>query len=367
MKICIYPYVNQAGIGTYAIELADYLSKENEIYAIGKTIPKNEKIKFIRQPKIPFIPFKLARYTPLGWIIFPYHDYKIAKMIDKINPELVFSSSELYFTKKKNIGVAWDYPKSVWQSILLAKRYASGLFFLYRAIREVEGNIMRRILQPRMDIRLGVSKFVTKKLNEQGKKAYYIPPGINLRENRERKKKKDKFTICFIAKNHIWRKRKGLKYLLDALMLVDKDFELIVIGNIPFYSNFKFRKYKKIKKKIKLTNVLSREETLKILSKSHILAAPSLYEEFGYMVLEALSLGIPVICSDNESFKDMVTKDCGIITSIKDKNIFARDLMKLFNRNLLNKMSRNAVKRVKEEFSWDVIIPKIERLIFNKK
>jgi len=363
MRIVLYPYTEQAGIGTYAVELANYFSEKNEVYAIGKTIPCNKKIKFIRQPET-IIPFKLARYTPLGWIIFPYNDYKIAKIIDKINPDLVFSSSELYFTKKKVIGVAWDYPKSVWQSILLAKKYSSGLFFVYRAVREVEGNIMHRILPPKIDIRLGVSRFVVKKFNELGKKSYYIPPGINVLENKE--KKNDKLTICFIAKNHIWRKRKGLQYLLDALMLIDKDFELIVIGNIPFYSDFKLRKYKKIKDRIKLMGLLSREETLKILSKSHILAAPSLYDEFGYMVLEALSLGIPVISSDNESFKDMVTEDCGIITNIKDKNIFAKDLVKLFDKKLLNDMSKNAVKRIKKEFSWNVIIPKIEKLSIEK-
>ena len=81
------------------------------------------------------------------------------------------------------------------------------------------------------------------------------------------------------------------------------------------------------------------------------------------MVLEALSLGIPVIASDNESFKDMITKECGIITNIKDKNIFADDLLKLFDINLINKMSKNAIKRVKENFSWDVIVPKIEKII----
>ncbi len=358
MKICVYPYTSQAGIGTYAIELANYLSKENEVYAIGETKPNNDKIKFIKQPKIPF---KLARYTPLGWIILPYYDYKISKIVNKINPNMFYSSTKVHFIKEKVIGVAWDYPKSIWKSILLAKKYASGLFFIYRAIREVEGTIMNRILPPKRDIILSVSRFVQKKLNEQNKKSYYIPPGINIIENR--KKKYDKFTICFIAKNHIWRKRKGLKYLLDALMLIQRDFELIIVGNIPFYSNFKFKKYKKIKNKIKITNVLSREKTLEILSKSQILAAPSLYDEFGYMVLEALSLGIPVIASDNESFKDMITKECGIITNIKDKNIFADDLSRLFDINLINKMSKNAIKRVKENFSWDVIIPKIEKII----
>jgi len=365
MKIVLYPYTNQAGIGTHAIELAYYLSDKHEVYAIGKGMPDNKKIRFIQQPELPLnIPFKLARYTPLGWIIFPYFDYRVAKIINKINPDFVFSSGILHFIKqKKVICVGWDYPKSIWQSILLAKKYASGLFFIYRAIREVEGNIMYRIFPPRMDIILGVNRFVTKKFNELGKKAYYVPPGIRIRENKE--KKYNKFTICFIAKNHIWRKRKGLKYLLDALMLIDKYFELVVIGNIPFYSNFKFKKYKKIKNKIKLTGTLSREETLEILSKSHILAAPSLYDEFGYMVLEALSLRIPVICSDNESFKDMVTEECGIITDIKDKNIFAGDLLRLFDKELLNEMSERAVERVKKEFLWDVIMPKIEEIIYS--
>lgn len=345
MKICLYPYTEQSGIGTYILEL--------------KKVFKDPII--IKPAKLSF----LGKIPPLIYFNYYFINKRLEKKVNKVNPDLFFSSDLIPFTdiKCKKIEVAWDYPKSIIECFRLAKKYSPWYLLPYFFLREIEFSLLNKISLKKNDKIIAINKKIENRLKKNRLDVVYIPPGINIKKNKE--EKYDKFTIVFIARNHIWTKRKGLRYLLDALLLINKDFELIVIGKVPFYSKFKYRRYRKIKDKIRLTGLLPRKETLNILSKAHLLAAPSLFDEFGFVVLEALSLGIPVIASDNYAFTEILTGKCGVITNITDKKKFSEDLLKLIDKKLLNKMSKEAVKRVKENYSWDVLIPRLKKIIKN--
>src|SRR3989338_8914222 len=95
----------------------------------------------------------------------------------------------------------------------------------------------------------------------KGIAAIHIPPGIQIPNITPTKNKT--LTLCFIARNHIWIKRKGLRYLLNALMIIKQkypqlDYKLHIIGNIPWYSQFILNKYKPLKDHIQIHGLLPR-------------------------------------------------------------------------------------------------------------
>ena len=366
MRIVLYPYNFHGGTAIYIVELAKYLKgTAHETYVIGERSGREGNLAFIRQPPFPF--GMMVRDTPLSYLAKPFLSYRIARTISRIRPEMVISSGFLYFVDKSIpiVQVGWDYPRSVMGAAVLARRYASGLLCWYRALREIESSVTDRLFPTRNELTACVNSVVAERLRERGEHAVYLPPGIT--PVRHRFSKYRRFTICFVAKNHIWTERKGLHHLLDALLTLAREhpeleWELQVIGNVPPDSAARFRKYHEIRERIAVAGPLPREKSMETVARSHLFAAPSLYDEFGYAVLEALMLGTPVIASQNESFLDMVTPECGVVTDTRDPAGFARQIARLVrDKRLIRQMGRNARKRAVREYSWEKVMERIRQ------
>lgn len=366
MKICLNPYIEGSGIGTYTLELARYLAKNtnHEIIVIGdkKLEDKNYNIKIYQSSKKRSFFFEIP---PISWIYGPYQDLKISKLVNQINPDIFHNSDHLAYNNIKcpTIAVGWDYPKNLLECIKLASMYEKKILLPYRIIREIEMSIKDWFAHKNAKKILCITNYLKSKIKS---KSIFLPPGINLQKNNENKF--EKLTITFIGRNHIWTKRKGLNYLLDALTLIEKyykiDYDLILIGNVPNRFNIILNQYNTIKHHIKIKGLLVREETLQIIKKSHLLAAPSIYDEFNFGVLEALSYGIPVIASKhNHSFKEMVGNDAGMCIDIFNKKEFAKTLLDLMNDDeKIKRLSKNAIQKIKDNYSWEVLAPKILKI-----
>ncbi|MBI4149103.1 glycosyltransferase family 4 protein [Candidatus Woesearchaeota archaeon] len=364
MRIVLYPYNFHGGTAIYIVELAAYLKGTgHRAYVIGEQEGKEGNLTFIRQPLFPG--GRIIRDTPLSYLLKPIMNQRIAAIINRINPDLVISSGFLYGVDKRIpiVQVGWDYPRSVAGAIQLARRYSSGLLCWYKALREIESSITDRLFPTRNELTACVSSVVARKLAERGEHAIYLPPGIMPMEHKYAKY--PRFTICFVAKNHIWVERKGLHHLLDALLVLAREhpelrWGLQVIGNVPPDSATGFRKYHDIREHITVAGPLPREKSMEIVARSHLFAAPSLYDEFGYAVLEALMLGTPVIASQNESFMDMVTPECGVITDTRHPALFAEQIARLIrDKRLSRQMGRNARQRAVQEYSWEKVMGRI--------
>lgn len=115
----------------------------------------------------------------------------------------------------------------------------------------------------------------------------FIPPPISLRPLKVYPSATT-LKILFVSRD-ISIKRKNLKVLLEALKLTKRKYELHVVG------------------KGETSGIshgfLSREELIKLMYEMDVLVLPSIYEELGYVGLEAYSIGLPVIVSDIVSFR----------------------------------------------------------------
>jgi glycosyltransferase involved in cell wall biosynthesis len=366
MKICLNPYVEGSGIGTYVLELAQYLAKntEHEITVIGDKRLKIEGVTIYQSPKKRSYFYEIP---PMSWIYGPWQDYKISQLVNKINPDIFHNSDHLVWNAVKcpTIAVSWDFPKPISACIRLANAYEKKWLLPYRIIREIEMSIKDKIALRHVRKCIGVTQYVTQNLKRQGYDAEFIPPGINLPQNPPACKKFEKLTVVFVGRNHIWTRRKGLKYLLDALLYLERkehlDYRLVIIGNVPKGFDKVLMRYKAIRSHLVIKGLLSRDETLNIIKRAHLLAAPSLYEEFGFAVLEAQSYGLPVIASGrNHSFNEMIATGSGITTNIYDKKEFGETLRTIMkDKARLKSLGINAKKHIQKNYSWEVITPKI--------
>ncbi len=371
MKICLYPYTEGSGIGTYIIELAAALSKHHDVHVIGeaKELAEKNKLQFHQVPSTLFALLRRVKQLPPFSLIEPFFfGPRLSALVNSIHPDIFHTADHLpYHTiTVPIIGVAWDFPKRPRECCKLAAKYSSVLLLPYRCIREMEMSIKDHLALQKVKLSLGITHYVTNALAEKGYNVIYFPPGITLPEQKEKKKetKNETLTITFVGRHHILTKRKGLRYLLDALAMVhDRNhslqFTLQLIGEIPpRFTNVR-EKYSQLQ--IHVLGLLPREEALAYIARSHLLVAPSLYDEFGYAVLEAQALGTAALVSKhNPSFSELVDKEFTV--DIYNPEEFSRVLEHLLsNKQRLISIGKDAKEFVKEYF-WQRKIPALTKL-----
>jgi len=121
--------------------------------------------------------------------------------------------------------------------------------------------------------------------------------------------------------------RKGVDYLLKAIRIVKNrrsDFILEIIGGGPFKNE-----YEKLAVELGLDNVVflgSVEDETKIaaMKNCHFFILPSVYENFGVVLIEAMACGKPVITTLSGGQKEFVNKDNGILVPPKDPEALAK-------------------------------------------
>lgn len=121
----------------------------------------------------------------------------------------------------------------------------------------------------------------------------FIPPPVELRPSKTYECSK-KLRVLFVSRD-LNMPRKNLKTLIKALKIVDTPVELHLVGGgkVPKQSSFPIIHH----------GFLSREEVISLMKEVDVLVLPSVYEELGYVGLEAYSVGLPVITSNIPSFR----------------------------------------------------------------
>ncbi len=112
-----------------------------------------------------------------------------------------------------------------------------------------------------------------------------------------------------------------------------------------------------ISDRVKFWGRLPREETLDKLSKCHVLVHPSLHDSGGWVCLEAMAAGRPVLCLDLGGPAVQVTKETGIKIAAHNPEQAVDDLAAAIvrlaeNSELRMRMGQAGQKLVSESHSW---------------
>lgn len=119
--------------------------------------------------------------------------------------------------------------------------------------------------------------------------------------------------------------RDNTEAVLDAFRLVDGDAELVVAGGLgaldaPLRARSGDR--------VSFLGRVSDEELVSLYRGAAAYVDASLYEGFGYQVLEAMACGAPVVASDTSSIPEVVG-DAGVLCDPRDPAAFARALTRV--------------------------------------
>lgn len=190
-------------------------------------------------------------------------------------------------------------------------------------------------------------------------KVQNIPNTIDLELYRPAEKvERKKSTILFQAMN-INDKRKGLKYFLEALKIIEKEYvdfsksiELVIFGkdtrsqidDLSFDVNY-------------LGLLKSQQEIIDAYHQSDLFVIPSLEDNLPNTIMEAMACGVPVVGFETGGIPEMVAhKKTGYIATQKDSRNLAEGIIwALENKDRQKELAQNARRKAEEDYAHSVV------------
>lgn len=175
-------------------------------------------------------------------------------------------------------------------------------------------------------------------------------------------------TIRFISMGRLlhWKGfHLGIKAFAQAGIA---DAEYWLVGDGPELANLKRLAVEcGVADKVKFWGRLSREDTLERLGESHVLVHPSLHDSGGWVCVEAMASGRPVICLDLGGPAIQVTEETGFkvaaqtpAQSVQDMAVVMQKLAR--NPELRILMGETGRQRVDQLFSWKAVGRRLNEL-----
>jgi len=160
----------------------------------------------------------------------------------------------------------------------------------------------------------------------------------------------------------IWRK--GLKYLIDAMpqiLLRYPDTKLLLVGNGEQRTFLeKHVQNLGIEKSVQFLGYVSANMLFSLYNRACVYVQPSLYEPCALTILEAMSMGKPIVATGVGGIPELVTNGKeGLLVDPKNSFQLAEEIKNMFsNAPCRIEFARNARKKVEREFTWKAIAQK---------
>ena len=154
--------------------------------------------------------------------------------------------------------------------------------------------------------------------------------------------------------------RKGLHTLLEAISFQPSAFSLDVVGDLTSESQYA-RGMKEmaivhgLQSMVKFHGPLDNEKLIEKMKSAHVLVVPSSYEGFGIVYLEGMAFGLPAIGTTAGGASEIITDGITgfLMPSDDTKTLAERIAMLADDRNLLARMSLNALGRYRQQPTWE--------------
>jgi glycosyltransferase involved in cell wall biosynthesis len=163
-------------------------------------------------------------------------------------------------------------------------------------------------------------------------------------------------------------KQKGHKYLFSAMPAIIKKYPNFVLNIIG--SGNEEQSLKEQAKKLNVSHYIEfwgkKEGLENILPQMDLLLAPSVWEGLGINILEAQSVGLPVLASNTGGIREIIThKKTGLLFLSKNSESIFKAVDLLFSDSELSEqMVKNAYAKVREKFNLEKMVSAYENLYF---
>ncbi len=186
-----------------------------------------------------------------------------------------------------------------------------------------------------------------------GSRIHVMSNGIEIRSRRDFEGEK----LVYVGR---LTPKKGVKYLISAMKLV-RDMDLLVVGDGPDR-----RRLEKMAAglRVKFIGMVSPEKVYDYLEQAKILILPSLYEGLPNVILEAMSMGIPVIATRVGGIPDVIKDgETGLLVDPGRVDELAISMKRLIeNHRLWEKLADNCFE-VAKKYAWGCVVERFENLL----
>lgn len=221
--------------------------------------------------------------------------------------------------------------------------------------------LMHKLVVPRLEQIVTVSKVAAQSVAS----AYGIPQekvavvynGVDTEifkpDPRVQKKRRQ---LIFVGNTE--DRKKGIRYLLEAMLYLPRDVRLLVVdGGAPRHIVMSELMHRyNLGERVRTTGKIPTEQVARAYQESEICVVPSVYEGFGFPPAEAMACGVPVVSSDGGALPEVVGKDgeTGLIVPKQDVRALAKAINLLLEKpELAARVAENGMRRVRELFSWE--------------
>ena len=356
----VYPF-NKGGKETRSYELSTRLAKKGfdvDFYTMkfwrGKSTKKLDGVNF------EGICFERPLYSGKGRSIWQAITFGLSsfKLFNK-DFDVMDADHMVYFhlfpawiickLRRKKFIVTWHevWGREYWEEYMGKKGYVGYL------IEKLSSKLGDEIIA----ISEHTKKRLVRDLGVKASKIEVIPNGIDAKGNLKINASKEKSDIIFAGRLN---EHKNVDYLIRAvsiLKLKKPNVKCIIVGDGPE------KKYLiSLAKSLGLSsNIIFKgfiedsNDVLKLIKSSKVFVLPSTREGFGISVIEANSLGIPVVTikhKDNASKELIKEGKNGFVVKLDEKEI-SRNVLKAIKSG--KGMKKGCVNEA-ENYDWDLII-----------
>jgi len=197
------------------------------------------------------------------------------------------------------------------------------------------------------------SQFAKRSFVEQGvpeAKIIKINYGVNLSRFHQIPKQDNVFRVIYAGAMTL---RKGIQYLLKAFADLNlPNAELWLIGNISSETETFFKRYEG---SFRHFGAMPMHELHKYYAQGSVFGICSLEEGMAMVQPQAMSCGLPLICTTNTGGDDMITDGVeGFVVPIRNVEAIKEKLLYLYeNHEICVAMGQAAKRKVQQGLSWD--------------
>jgi glycogen synthase len=153
---------------------------------------------------------------------------------------------------------------------------------------------------------------------------------------------------------------KGVQTLLAVLQRVRTAVgptKLYVAGTGTYQEEL-YRQVKQLglRRHVHFTGYLEDQELRLLYAAADVAVAPSIYEPFGLVAVEAMACGTPVVVGDTGGLREIVAGGAGLSFPPEDEDALVDTLVRaLTDRSLAELLVRRGLARIRSRYDWDAV------------
>ncbi len=170
------------------------------------------------------------------------------------------------------------------------------------------------------------------------------------------------FTVLFVGRMD---PRKGAKYLFAALPFIEQRldrYRILVVGSGWMKKYYRAHIPMSLQHRVEFAGFASPDELPRYYRSADVYCSPATgNESFGIVLLEAMASGLPIVASDIEGYRHVITDgNEGVFSIVRDPRSIADKIVMLARDRRLRDRLGSAGLTTSKQYDWHAVTDRIE-------